>query len=148
MKRLNIGCGRDYREGWVNIDISTNTKTDMTADIGYGLPDVKDCEASEIYISGVLEQVGPNHQFIMAMNECHRVLKPGGIMTVVVPNAKYSIAHRDPMDVRKFTKETFDYFLADNRAYKLYGSVYGFLGWSAITIQENERHILTIEMIK
>ena len=69
-------------------------------------------------------------------------------MVVVVPNAKHAIAHQDPMDIRKFTIPTFSYFLKGDRHYELYGSVYGFEPWSRIDIQENERHILTVTMIK
>lgn len=155
--KINIGCGRDYRPGWVNTDISKDCKADVYFDIRKDKirrPGatfsffVEQFEADEIYISGVLEQIGENEHLIHAMNECHRVLKPGGIMTVVVPNAKFAIAHQDPMDVRKFTRETFNYFLKDSRAYNLYGSVYGFLPWSQITVQENERHIFTVQMQK
>ena len=80
--------------------------------------------------------------------EVYRVLKPGGVMTVIVPNARFAIAHQDPMDVRKFTKETFSYFLKGSRQYDLYGSVYGFKEWSSIRIEENARHILTVTMTK
>ncbi len=159
--KLNIGCGRDYREGWINIDISHEVKADAYLDIRkdllrsdkesvYETRDslVWDQAISEIYISGVLEQILENEHLIHAMNECHRVLKPKGKMTVIVPNARFAIAHQDPMDVRKFTKETFLYFLASDRHYKLYGSVYGFKGWSDIKIEENDRHILTITMTK
>jgi len=96
----------------------------------------------------VLEQIGSNDEFLFALNECWRVLKKGGMITIIVPNAKYAIAHRDPMDVRKFTKETFLYFAEGAREYNLYGSVYGFKPWSNINIQENERHIMTIRMVK
>lgn len=148
MKKLNIGCGRDYRPGWVNIDISTECKTDLVADIRVHSLQEKEASVDEIFISGVLEQIGENEHLIHALNECHRVLKTGGVMTVVVPNAKFAIAHQDPMDVRKFTKETFSYFLKTARQWDLYGSVYGFKGWSEIRIEENARHILTITMIK
>lgn len=145
--KLNIGCGRDYREGWLNIDISHDCKADIYMDIRKEPIHVVG-EATEIYISGVLEQIGDNGQLIHVMNECHRVLKPGGKMVVVVPNAKHAIAHQDPMDVRKFTIPTFQYFLKGDRHHELYGSVYGFLPWSDIQIQENERHILTVTMTK
>lgn len=156
--KLNVGCGRDYREGWINIDISREVKADAIADIRtWELPRdnkgnydsrIKDEEVDEIYISGVLEQIGENDHLIHAMNECHRVLKPGGKMVVVVPNAQYAIAHRDPMDVRKFTKATFFYFGERETEYKLYGSVYGFKPWKDIDIQENGRHIMTVTMFK
>lgn len=147
-KPVNIGCGRDYKPGYINTDISRDTKADLYFDIRKDRFPWDDETVPEIYISGVLEQIGDNEQLIHAMNECHRVLKTGGRMIVVVPNAKFSIAHQDPMDVRKFTAETFPYFQIGARQHDLYGSVYGFKGWSKIRIEENQRHIFTIEMFK
>lgn len=151
--RINIGCGRDYKDGWLNTDISREVKADSYFDIRTDLIQDKGSVigydiADEIYISGVLEQIGENEQFIHAMNECHRVLKSRGVMTVVVPNARYAIAHQDPMDIRKFTPETFPYFLTGDKHYDLYGQVYGLKGWSSIKIEENQRHILIVSMIK
>lgn len=148
MMRFNIGCGRDYRPGWVNIDISKDVKADVRIDIRKEPLPADDLAVHLIYISGVLEQIGSNDEFLHVMRECYRVLEKGGIMQVIVPNAKYAIAHRDPMDIRKFTPETFAYFLAGTQEHKLYGSVYGFDGWAQIVIDENERHILTITMKK
>lgn len=158
--KLNIGCGRDYRQGWVNIDISRDVKAEEYLDIRKdGLP-FADCSVEEIYISGVLEQIGSNDELIFAMNEMHRVLygkgdttmykddAVGGKAVIIVPNARYAIAHRDPMDIRKFTPETFPYFDVAAQEYRLYGSVYGFLPWTDIQIQENQRHIMTITMTK
>lgn len=148
--KLNIGCGRDYRKGWINIDISNDVGADIVMDIrkDFLTYHTGSETVDEIYISGVLEQIGSNDDLIFVMNQCHDALKKGGIMTVIVPNARFAIAHRDPMDVRKFTKETFAYFLVGTQEYRLYGSVYGFKGWSTISIEENERHIMTISMTK
>lgn len=148
MNRLNIGCGRDYRDGWWNCDISQNCKSDATLDIATQQIPFSGGTVDEVYISGVLEQIAGNEGLIHAMNECYRVLKPGGVMTVVVPNARYAIAHRDPMDVRKFTREMFEYFRSGTREFKLYGSVYGFCGWTDITVTENHRHIFTVTFVK
>lgn len=154
--KLNIGCGRDYRQGWINIDISYKVKAEAYLDIGKHelcsrseAPDrIESDSVSEIFISGVLEQIGPNEELIHAMNECWRVLKPGGQIVIVVPNAKHAIAHRDPMDIRKFTIPTFNYFIDGMQEYRDYGSVYGFKPWRTLDIQENERHILTVTMSK
>lgn len=146
--KLNIGCGRDYKKGWWNSDASLEVFCDLHHDISTEDLPFAEGEVKEIYISGVLEQIGPNNELIHAMNECHRVLGNGGIMTVVVPNAKYAIAHRDPMDIRKFTPETFSYFEKGKQEHALYGSVYGFKEWSEIRIQENARHILTVCLTK
>lgn len=144
MIKLNVGCGRDYREGWVNIDISKDVRAEHYLDIRKDPLPFDDQSVGLIYISGVLEQIGSNDEFLFCMQELYRVLEPGAIMQVIVPNAAYAIAHQDPMDVRKFTKPTFMYFLKNDRHHQLYGSVYGFPGYSEITIDENERHILTI----
>lgn len=154
--KLNIGCGRDYREGWINTDISSEVKADGYFDIGReSFEDIPSlCEivteesADLVYISGVLEQIGPNDQLINAMNECWRVLRPRGKIVIVVPNAKHAIAHRDPMDIRKFTIPTFNYFIEGMQEYNDYGSVYGFKPWKILDIQENQRHILTVTMEK
>lgn len=145
---LNIGCGRDIRKGWVNIDIAPDIGANMVLDIRKDLLPYPAGSVDMIYISGVLEQIGSNDDLIFALNECHRVLRDSGSMTVIVPNAKYAIAHRDPMDVRKFTQDTFQYFLKGTHEYRAYGSVYGFAPWSEIKIGENDRHIMTVIMMK
>lgn len=148
MTKINIGCGRDYREGWINIDFSHDCKADYYRDIGEDTLRESDESADLVYISGVLEQIGPNENLIHALNECWRVLKPGGQIVIVVPNARHAIAHRDPMDIRKFTPATFNYFVDGFQEYRDYGSVYGFKPWQTLDIQENERHILTVTMSK
>lgn len=156
--KINIGCGHDYRPGWHNTEISNEVKADFYGDIrkdflclnndGGMANIIQPATVEEIYISGVLEQIGSNEEFLFAMNECWRVLMRGHKTTIVVPNAKYAIAHRDPMDIRKFTPDTFRYFLDGTQEYRDYGSVYGFKPWSQLDIQENARHILTVTMIK
>lgn len=146
--KLNIGCGRDYREGWFNTDVSLEVKADVYFDIGKESILMEDSQAELVYISGVLEQIGPNEELKHALNECWRLLKQGGQIVIVVPNAKHAIAHRDPMDIRKFTKATFNYFVDGFQEYRDYGSVYGFKPWRTLDIQENERRILTVTMTK
>lgn len=146
--KINIGCGRDYKEGWWNTDTSQEVKCEQYMDIGQSIIDQPENSSELVYISGVLEQVAENWKLIHALNECWRVLQHGGKLVIVVPNAKYAIAHRDPMDIRKFTPDTFRYFLDGTQEYRDYGSVYGFKPWSHLDIQENQRHILTVTMIK
>ena len=102
--KLNLGCGNDFREGWINADAWAE-RVDIRCDLREPLP-FDDETFSEIYASGILEQIGPNEQFREAMNECHRILMPGGRMTAVVPDSRFAIANRDPFDCRKFTQET------------------------------------------
>lgn len=146
--KLNLGCGRDYREGWVNTDISRECKADLHFDLRTEVFPWEDGRADCIYISGVLEQIGSNDEFMHVLNEIWRVLKHDGILEIIVPNAKFAIAHRDPMDIRKFTPDTFRYFIEGNQEYRDYGSVYGFKPWRSLTLVENARHIMIIKMLK
>ena len=147
-KQLNLGCGRDYRTGWNNWDVSRETKADVYLDIGKEKYPAEDAVFDQIYCSGVLEQLLDTKDLIHALNECHRVLKATGALTVVVPSAKFSNAFKDPMDVRQFTEGTFKYFDWKSNEYKLYGSIYGFEPWRLESIFTNEHGIITAVMQK
>ena len=148
MKAINIGCGMDYRPGWLNTDLSPTAKADIVHDIRKEQLPVGDNEADIVYASGVLEQILENEHLIFAFNEVWRVLKSGGTFEIVVPNAEHSIAFQDPMDVRKFVPKTFQYLISGAREYLLYGQVYGFKPWKSVTVKENERHILVVTLTK
>lgn len=148
MTRINLGCGRDFRAGWDNIDISKEVKAEYYLDIRTDKLPHKDNSVSEIYCSGVLEQVLYNEHLVHSLNECHRVMQKEGILSIVVPNATYAICNRDPFDCRRFLPETFRYFEKGTQEYELYGSVYGFKSWSLKSLSTNERGIMSIKLQK
>lgn len=148
MHKVNIGCGRDVKPGWINTDVSQDTKADIVHDIRCERLPIDDASADEVYCSGVLEQILDSEDLRFAINEVWRVLAPGGTFNIVVPNAEYAIACQDPFDVRRFVPKTFDYFLGGAREYLLYGSVYGFKPWKSVTVRENQRHILEVTLVK
>jgi len=143
--KLNIGCGRDYRKGWKNVDASREVKADEYYDIRNGIKEEEN-SCIEIYCSGVLEQILENEKFLFVMNELWRVLDPNGIATIVVPSSRYAIAFRDPFDCRHFIEETWDYIDYNKKYYHLYGSVYGFKPWIVLEKTTNLRGIMTIVM--
>jgi SAM-dependent methyltransferase len=144
--RLNLGCGQDYREGWVNLDCAA-VRCDVRADLRNGLP-FSTREFYAVYASGVLEQIGPNEQFVLALNECHRVLRNGGELTAIVPNAAHPIAFRDPFDCRQFTEESWQYFDLRSRFWQTYGQGYGFRPWMVRSVSTNGAGIMTAVMEK
>ena len=78
--KLNLGCGKDFREGWVNVDIKD---ADINADIR-SLP-FKNDSASHIMLIHVLE----HFSFIdeeKVWKEVYRVLRPTGLITVEIPD--------------------------------------------------------------
>lgn len=81
--RLHLGCGRRHLPGYVNVDARASVHPDVQADIGH-LP-VEDGAARLIYACHLLEHIRrPDVGIVLA--EWRRVLRPGGILRVAVPN--------------------------------------------------------------
>ena len=148
MLLLNIGCGQQYMPGAYNWDNSTQTKTDAIVDVRKDRFPADDNFFDEIFSGNLFGEVVGNDEFVHCMNECWRVLKPGGIMTVRVPNAMYSVTFLDPFEGRHFIPATFDYFDFDKIHYQRFGFVYGFKPWEVLGITENKTHILEVKMKK
>lgn len=143
---LNLGCGRLYKEGYINCDISKEVKADYYFDITKGLDLFPDNSMLEVHTGCMLEQIGDNKDFIFVMNEIWRVLEKGGILVGYVPSADPKVMFLDPMDKRFFRLETFEYFDKDKHAWQEFGSVYGFKPWHDIKIMINESGILHFMM--
>ena len=81
---LNVGCGARFHAAWVNLDIAPAGPGVRQHDLRTPLP-FKDGEFDAVYHSHVLEHL-PHSQGLPFLRECHRVLAPGGILRVVVPD--------------------------------------------------------------
>lgn len=81
---LNLGCGGRYRPGWVNVDYTSTGEGVIAANLAKGIP-FPDESFDVVYHSHLLE----HFQKIAAaefLRECFRVLKPNGVIRVVVPD--------------------------------------------------------------
>jgi len=74
--KINMGCGWDYKEGYLNIDATDFVKSDLVADIR-DLSFLPSSYYEQIFASDVLEHI-PRTEFMNALAEWHRLLKPGG----------------------------------------------------------------------
>lgn len=81
---INIGCGRVYHLDWRNYDLWPVEKSIRHLDIRYGLP-VQDNVADMVYSSHLLEHLSALEANSF-LQDCLRVLKPGGIIRIVVPD--------------------------------------------------------------
>ena len=107
MLKLNIGCGKEILENYINID-KDDYGQEIIRDITKGLP-FSNNTCSEIRAYSVLEHLD-SEDLLFIMRECHRVLKPGGIFDICVPLAGSDGSFRDPTHKTFFTASTFDYF--------------------------------------
>jgi SAM-dependent methyltransferase len=81
--KLHLGCGGTSLPGWVNIDQLGNAQ-DFVWDLRVALP-FKDGSADTIFSEHVLEHLAPKDAVAM-LHECRRVLAPGGVLRVGVPD--------------------------------------------------------------
>jgi predicted SAM-dependent methyltransferase len=83
-RMINLGCGSRFHPDWVNADIAPQDPSVMQCDLSRRLPFPND-DFDVVYHSNVLEHIrraaAPTF-----MRECFRVLKPGGILRVAVPD--------------------------------------------------------------
>lgn len=83
-KLLNLGCGNCFHEGWINLDFVSNNNNVTAYDLSLGIP-FHDNEFDVVYHSHLLEHFS-REQAAEFIKECYRVLKPNGILRVVVPD--------------------------------------------------------------
>lgn len=83
MKKLHIGCGKNYIPGWTNLDLFSSVKADVYADIT-ALPFDRG-SFDLIYASHVLEHVHRN-TVIATISHWRDLLKDGGTLRIAVPD--------------------------------------------------------------
>jgi predicted SAM-dependent methyltransferase len=86
--KINIGNGPFKHEGWINVDCSISLNKDVVAcDLRRKWP-LRSGSAKYIFSEHVFEHFGYPDEIGHILKECHRILKPGGVLRVIVPNAE------------------------------------------------------------
>jgi predicted SAM-dependent methyltransferase len=81
---LNLGCGATYSVDWTNIDFVSGSPHVRAHNLLKGIP-FPDQSFELVYHSHVLEHF-PKAEAPVFIAECYRVLKPGGIIRVAIPD--------------------------------------------------------------
>jgi SAM-dependent methyltransferase len=81
---LNLGCGDRFHHAWLNIDLVRSGPGVIVHDLTQGIP-LPDASCAAAYHSHVLEHIRRS-EVNRFLSECHRVLEPGGIIRVAVPD--------------------------------------------------------------
>jgi predicted SAM-dependent methyltransferase len=89
VRRLNWGCGRSPAPGWLNSDRNPGKGVDIVADIRDGLP-IDDDSLDYVFSMHALQEV-PLADLIPVLRELHRVLRPGGVLRLCLPDAEKGI---------------------------------------------------------
>jgi|SRR6516225_2690615 predicted SAM-dependent methyltransferase len=84
---LNLGSGGKGQSGWINIELIKHRDTTLCLDIRRPLP-FADNSVIRILAEHVVEHIDFRHDLPIALSDWHRVLRPGGIVRIVVPDAR------------------------------------------------------------
>jgi SAM-dependent methyltransferase len=120
-KKLNLGCGNDYKQGFWNVD-NGDCKVDQVVDINKPL-NLPTGHFEYIYACQVLEHIDKD-KFFDVFRELHRVLKQDGVLDIRVPQAGSDNFWTDPTHTMPFTTRTMDFFI-DGRQLRENGIIYG-----------------------
>lgn len=111
MTSIEIGGGYLVQPGWVNID-PVNGEGEWKRPAQSAPWPTGDRSVDSIRAAHVMEHIPAGADRIAVMNEAHRVLRPGGVFEIRVPNALSGTWHAfaDPTHVSFWCIESFHYF--------------------------------------
>lgn len=90
LRRLNWGCGGHLGAGWINSDVKAEPGVDLVADVLQGLP-LEDGSVDCVVSVHALPELSYREQ-VPALQELHRVLRPGGSIRLALPDLEAAIA--------------------------------------------------------
>lgn len=104
--RLDLGAGHKRRPGEISVDVagSPHVRADLTRDLPF-----RSDSCGYVRLYHIVEHLSRD-RLIPLMNECWRVLKPGGIAEIEHPLFPADIAMADPTHCSFFVRGTWDYF--------------------------------------
>jgi len=115
--KLNLGCGKDKRKGYINLDYDTTSNPDVVHDINQPLP-FEEGQFDEVVMQCILEHVDDAKKLMM---EVHRVSKPNAKIIIKTPhfsscNVWGDIEHKRGFSSVTFTNENMqEYFKVINQ---------------------------------
>jgi predicted SAM-dependent methyltransferase len=89
VKRLNWGCGAHTQSGWINADVDDGPQVDLACDIRAGLPIESDSLDYVVSVHALQELA--YEEVVPALEEIRRVLRPAGVLRLVLPDLSKGI---------------------------------------------------------
>jgi SAM-dependent methyltransferase len=103
-KKVNLGCGPDIKEGYLNVDFEKNPGVNLIYDLNKIPYPFKDNNFQEILMINVLEHLNDPY---LVMKEIHRISEPRARIFIRTPHFSSNNAWGDLQHKRGFNSETF-----------------------------------------
>ncbi|HEY6513884.1 MAG TPA: methyltransferase domain-containing protein [Burkholderiaceae bacterium] len=127
--RMHIGSGKDYKPGWLNVDVLARAEPDLVLDLSQplqlplvaeaatvGAVELGEGQLDVIVANNVLEHVADLPQM---MTQALQLLRVGGQLLIEVPYEHAPTAWQDPTHVRAMNENSWIY----------YSDWFWYLGW-------------------
>lgn len=108
MRQLNVGCGRDIREGFDNLDRQKLPGVDIVANVEDPAWTKKREDTYDLIM--MLHLIEHLKDPLRAMENLWRVAKPGGRLAIITPHGGSDTAWADPTHLRPMFPSSFGYF--------------------------------------
>ena len=129
--KLNLGAGRRAKSGYVNLDMKAYKGIQVVHNLDIFPWPLDPDSFEEIRAIDVLEHL---IYFTEAMDECWRILKPGGMLIIQGPLAGSRNHYLDPTHRRGFLADSLDMFDPTTERGRHYA--YGAGNWKILEKQE------------
>jgi predicted SAM-dependent methyltransferase len=151
--KISLGAGQEpeLKEGWVNVDLVKLPNIQLVHNL-MEVPYPFDNESAEYikakdlieHLSGYSKDGRPI--IIAFLEECYRILIPGGTLWIQTPSWDADFLWVDPTHVRGFDKHSFDFFDPDTD----FGKATGFYSKAKfkVSVEELENKNLIFRLIK
>jgi len=119
--RLDVGCGKTCRKGYIGLDKDETLKVDIVHDLENAPIPIEEGVVDEIYTSHTLEHLS-GLGYMHVMNEFWRILKVGGEVKIIVPYFRTKVAVQDPTHRMQFDVDSFKYLDRESTAWNYYNN--------------------------
>ena len=109
--KLNLGCGKNYTDDWVNVDFYDDSRCDVVHDLEVFPWPWENDSVSEIKIIHTLEHLGADWKiYIKILQEMYRICEDDAEIMVAVPSPWHWNFTSDPSHVRPVTPDGLNLF--------------------------------------